>query len=164
MHHYLEHTRDPRGELSAAGKVLEPGGYLMIEMPDTASPLSRRLGRFWNPWFQPQHLHFVTCANLVAELGEAGMEVLSVERGPATTGADLACASLLALQAWAPPRPRPWLPPLSPGRRAKRMAILAAGLPLLGVALTVDNVRDALLRRPGSSKPSNAFRIVARRP
>jgi SAM-dependent methyltransferase len=163
MHHYLEHTRDPRAELSAATKVLEPGGYLMIEMPDTASALSRWLGRFWSPWFQPQHQHFVTCDNLVDELGEVGMDVLLVERGPATTGVDLTCAGLQALQAWAPPRPRPWLPPLSAGRRAKRMAIVTAGLPLLGTALIVDNVRDALLRRPGNPKPSNAFRVVARR-
>ena len=59
MHHYLEHTREPRRELAAAAKVLEPGGHLMIEVPDPASPWARRLGRCWSSWVQPQHLHFV---------------------------------------------------------------------------------------------------------
>ena len=40
MHHYLEHTRDPKRELAAVLDVLEPGGHLMIEVPDAEAPWS----------------------------------------------------------------------------------------------------------------------------
>jgi SAM-dependent methyltransferase len=163
MHHYLEHTRQPYRELAAAAKVLEPGGHLMIEVPDTASPWSRRLGRFWAPWFQPQHQHFVTCDNLTAALRDAGMEIVSVERGPATTGGELTFATLLALQHLVPHRWQPWLPAPSRSQRAKRAAILVASLPLVGVLAAVDTVRDAGLRRPDNPRPSDAYRVVARR-
>ena len=53
MHHYLEHTRDPRRELAAAALVVEPGGHLVIEGPDAEAPLARRLGRYWWQWGQP---------------------------------------------------------------------------------------------------------------
>jgi SAM-dependent methyltransferase len=164
MHHYLEHTREPRRELAAAVKVLEPGGYLMVEVPDPASPWSRRLGRYWVCWFQPQHQHFVTCHNLIAALQDSGLEVVSVERGPATTGGDLSFACLLALQERAPGAGLPWLPRPTPVQRVKRLAMLAVGGPLFGVLLMVDYMRDSRLRGPAKSKPSNAFRIVARRP
>ena len=64
MHHYLEHTRDPRAELDAAATVLEQGGYCRIEMP-APSTASLGSGGWWVPWFQPQHQHFMPAANLL---------------------------------------------------------------------------------------------------
>jgi SAM-dependent methyltransferase len=170
MHHYLEHTRDPRAELSAAAKALEPGGHLMIEGPDVECAWSRRLGRYWRCWFQPQHQHFVTCANLVAALEETGFDVVAVERGPAGEGMDLASAVTFWVSRTAPDPRSPWRPPPSPPRRARRMAgtarrlvVLAAAVPALVVAAALDTVKDAWLRRPGTTRPGNAYRVVARR-
>jgi SAM-dependent methyltransferase len=163
MHHYLEHTRDPRAELSAAAKVLEPGGYLMVEVPDTASPWSRRLGRFWNCWFQPQHQHFVTCDNLVAALPELGFEVLSVERGAASTGADLVIAPMLAANSVAPNPNLPWVPESSAVDRVKRLAAGSVGVVTSALLMPVEAAKEAYLHGPGADKPSNAFRVVARR-
>ena len=163
MHHYLEHTRDPRAELGAAARVLAPGGHLMIEVPDPASPWARRLGRYWRCWFQPQHQHLMPCENLVGALGQAGFQVVSVERGPATEGFDLATGVLFALNERVPNPDLPWLPPTSRRRRAARVAALAVGLPVVGAAALVDGVKDAGLRRPGVTAPGNAYRLVARR-
>ena len=163
MHHYLEHTRDPRKELAAAATVLEQGGHLMIEVPDTASPWSRRLGRYWRCWFQPQHQHFVTHDNMVAALGEAGFEVVSSERGPASEGFDLASAVYLALEERVHSPDLPWLPAPSAVYRAKRMALVTVALPLIALAGIPDMVKDGWHRRPGSTDIGNAYRIVARR-
>ena len=110
--------REPRRELAAAAKVLEPGGHLVVEVPDTASPWARRLGRWWYSWFQPQHQHFVTCENLVEALAGEGLEVVSVERGEANQGGDLYTAVVLGMQALAPSPHAPWLPPPTPGAPA----------------------------------------------
>jgi SAM-dependent methyltransferase len=163
MHHYLEHTRDPRLELAAAAKVLEPGGHLMIEVPDPSSPWSRRLGAHWRCWFQPQHQHFVRCENMVAALEEMAFEVVSVERGPATEGLDASSSVALAIDGLAPYPHTPWVDPPTGADRARRAAVIAAALPALLVAGVVDTVKDARLRRPGVTNPGNAYRVVARR-
>jgi SAM-dependent methyltransferase len=163
MHHYLEHTRDPRAELSAAAKALEPGGHLMIEGPDVECPWSRRLGRYWRCWFQPQHQHFVTCANLVTALEEKGFEVVAVERGPAGEGMDLTSAVTFWVSRTAPDPRSPWRLPPSPADRARRVAVLVAAVPALVLAAGLDTVKDAWLRRPGTTRPGNAYRVVARR-
>jgi trans-aconitate methyltransferase len=163
MHHYLEHTRDPRAELVAAAKVLEAGGYLMIEGPDIDCPWSRRLGRYWRCWFQPQHQHFVTCANLIAALDENGFDVVSVERGTASEGMDITSAVAFWVNRTAPDPRAVWLPPPSLAGRAKRLGVLAAAVPAVAVAALVDLVKDARLRRPGATTPGNAYRVVARR-
>ncbi|HEV3497727.1 MAG TPA: class I SAM-dependent methyltransferase, partial [Actinomycetes bacterium] len=163
MHHYLEHTRDPRRELAAAATVLRPGGYVMIETPDTASPWSRRLGRYWRCWFQPQHLHFVTHDNLVAALEQEGFEVVSSERGPASEGLDLSSAVFLAVDERLRSPDLPWLPRPSAAHRATRLVALTAALPVLALAAASDTIKEARYRRPGSTTPGNAYRVVARR-
>ncbi len=125
MHHYLEHTRDPRLELAAAAKALEPGGHLMIEGPDVDCPWSRRLGPYWRCWFQPQHQHFVTCDNLVAALEGSGFDVVAVERGPATEGMDITSAVTFWVNRTAPDPRSPWRPPPGPGGRVE--AVRRAG-------------------------------------
>jgi SAM-dependent methyltransferase len=163
MHHYLEHTRDPRRELAAAATVLQPGGHLMIEMPDPASPWSRRLGRYWWQWGQPQHQHFVTCEAMVAALEGAGFEVLSVERGEATFGGELFNAVGLVLQRLARSPHLPWLPAPSLAHRVARPVLFAAALPVMAATKVADGLKDARLRRPGSRTAGNAYRLIARR-
>jgi hypothetical protein len=163
MHHYLEHTRDPRLELAAAAKVLEPGGYLMIEVPDPSTPWSRRLGAHWRCWFQPQHQHFVRCENMVTALEDMAFEVVSVERGPATEGLDLVSSVALAVDGLAPYGPTPWIAPPNLAARLRRVAVMAAAAPALAAAAVVDAVKDARLRRPGTTASGNAYRVVARR-
>jgi SAM-dependent methyltransferase len=161
MHHYLEHTREPRRELGAAIGVLAPGGHLEIEVPDAECPWGRRLGRLWYQWAQPQHQHFVTCDNLVTELRHRGLEVLSVERGPATLSGDLMASVVLAMQSVSRSPHLPWLPPLSRAQRIWRGMVVTVGMPLLIAALVADRIKDA---RPDAEGIGNAYRVVARKP
>ncbi|HEY8527865.1 MAG TPA: class I SAM-dependent methyltransferase [Acidimicrobiales bacterium] len=163
MHHYLEHTRDPRLELETATKVLEPGGILEIEMPDPASPWTR-LGRWWLGWLQPQHLHLIPHDNLVEALRLAGFEVVATERATADDGGlDLFLTVFLAVDRLAPNPRLPWRPRPGVAYRAGRLALFAAATPALVAALTADVVKNAVVHRPGSRAPANAYRIVARR-
>jgi SAM-dependent methyltransferase len=163
MHHYLEHTKEPRRELEAVAKVLEPGGHFMIEMPDAESPWARRLGRFWWQWAQPQHQHIITCDELVSTLEESGFEILCVQRGEATMGGELFNTVAMVMQQIAPSPHLPWLPPPTFRQRLTRWATFLAALPAFAVTKVADEVKDARLRQPGSTMPGNAYRIVARR-
>jgi SAM-dependent methyltransferase len=161
MHHYLEHTDDPAVELDAARTALEPGGLLLIELPDASSWLGRRLGRYWAPWLQPQHLHFLTAERLQTMLAERGFTVLACQRSEPHQPAELLLALYLAVNQLAPPVDMPWSPPST--RRARWRRALALGLtaPLFIVAVTLDGLLGPILSRTGAS---NSFRVLARAP
>ncbi|MER7795198.1 class I SAM-dependent methyltransferase [Streptomyces sp. NPDC097640] len=162
MFHYLEHSTDPRGELRAARRALRPGGHLLIDVPDPESRFARLLGRWWLPWLQPQHLHFVPVANLRRELTGLGFTVVAEEHARPHDPVDLLGAVWLLLNAVAPPEDQPWLA-RPPGRlrRALRTATVLAGVPALLAAAALDH----LVIRPlaGRRHLSNAYRVVARR-
>jgi SAM-dependent methyltransferase len=161
LHHYLEHTRDPRAELAAVDEVLEPGGHLMIEVPDPEAPWARRLGRYWPHWGQPQHLHLMPCDNLADELTARGFQVLSVERATAMIPVDVTAALLMWVQSVSRPARAPWLPPPTPVDRLKRLAAITAVTPLVPLAHVVDRVDMVRTLQTGAA--SNVYRIVARK-
>jgi SAM-dependent methyltransferase len=161
MHHYLEHTRDPAEELAAAGKVLEPGGHLLIEVPDPECAYGRILGWMWGPWFQPQHQHFVSASNLATLLNEQGFTVVAEERGPAHQPVDLAFAALLLLNRVAGPPAKPWLAPRRLRARVGRAMCFPVLVPLVVVAFLIDRLIAPVVRRlPGGS---NTYRMLARK-
>jgi SAM-dependent methyltransferase len=160
MSHYLEHTLDPAAELAAANRVLASGGLLMIEVPDPESRLGALLGRFWFPWLQPQHLHFVSATNLDRLLRDAGFEAVRWHRGEAHLGGELMAAVYLALSSIAPPPRAPWHPAPGAADLVWRAMVLTAGLPLMGVARLFDAALSPVFRRAGWS---DTYRVVARK-
>ncbi|MFD8818382.1 class I SAM-dependent methyltransferase [Streptomyces sp. NPDC059627] len=162
MFHYLEHSTDPDRELRAAHETVRPGGHLLIEVPDPESRYARLLGRWWLPWLQPQHLHFIPVANLRARLTDLGFTVVAEQHAEAHDPVDLLAAVWLALDHTAPREDAPWLP-TPPGalRKTLRAALLIAGIP----ALIAGTLLDRFAVRPLSHRlrVSNAYRIVARR-
>ncbi|MFF7471948.1 methyltransferase domain-containing protein [Streptomyces sp. NPDC008092] len=162
MFHYLEHSTDPDRELRAAHEAVRPGGHLLIEVPDPESRYARLLGRWWLPWLQPQHLHFVPVANLRARLTDLGFTVVAEQHAEAHDPVDLLAAVWLALDHAAPREDAPWLPTPPGGlRKSLRAALLIAGIP----ALIAGTLLDRFAVRPFSHRlrVSNAYRIVARR-
>jgi len=161
MHHYLEHTLDPMAELDAAAVVLEPGGHLLIEVPDPDYPLARLFGNRWISWFQPQHLHFVSLANLKAALRERGFEPLLEETGAAHIPVDSSFWLYSSLDSLAPPQGLPWQPPATPARYAWRILVFSLFGPLLGVTLALDALLGLFLRR--SHLHGNTYRLLSKR-
>lgn len=162
MFHYLEHSTDPDRELRAAHRTVRPGGHLLIEVPDPESRYARLLGRWWLPWLQPQHLHFVPVANLRERLTRLGFTVVAEQHAEPHDPVDLLAAVWLALDHAAPRDDAPWLPgPPGALRGTLRGALLVAGIP----ALIVGTLLDRFAVRPLAHRlgVSNAYRIVARR-
>ncbi|WP_199548408.1 class I SAM-dependent methyltransferase [Streptomyces sp. N35] len=161
MFHVLEHTVDQRAELEAARKVLRSGGHLMIEVPDPESHFAKLLGTYWVPWFQPQHLHFVSIGNLNRALRDMGFTVVAVDRREPHIPFDMLGAFGLMLLRFLPFRNEPWLSK-KPGRNGTRLCKLffTLGVPFFPVLHFLDRALAPLLRRTGFS---NAYRVVARK-
>jgi SAM-dependent methyltransferase len=160
MSHYLEHTREPREEIAAAREALEPGGLLLIEVPDPASRIQHLLGRFWISWFQPQHQHYLSVENLGRILADEGFEPVRWLRGEAHLAVDFRFAVYLLLGRLSPAADLPWREPPSGFDRVAGAMVRAFGLPLLATAYLLDFALAPLFRRPGWS---NTYRVVARR-
>jgi SAM-dependent methyltransferase len=161
MHHYLEHTREPLAELDAAATVLDPGGWLLIEVPDPECSFGRWFGPLWGPWFQPQHQHFLSVRNLSDALARRGFTVVAEERGPAHIPADLAFSTLLLANRFAGPPRAPWREATGPAARARRAVCFPAVASLAVPAFVVDQLIAPLVRsRPGGP---NSYRILAQR-
>ncbi len=161
MHHYLEHTLDPRAELDAAAHVLAPGGMLQIEVPDPEYPLAALFGRRWASWFQPQHLHFVPLTNLRQALEERHFEVVRELRATANLSSDVAFWLYTILESLAPPVGMPWQPARTPLRTLWRIAVLSTVGPAFVLAFAADRLLDSWVRRFASR--SNTYRIIARK-
>ena len=162
MHHYLEHTRDPRIELDALAAVVKPGGYAEIEMPDVFSAYGRLFRSWWVPWFPPQHQHFLPAANLLCALTERGFRTVSIERGDAHAPVDLTFALIFLTTRLAPDPRLPWAPERT-GTWAKRRHELAWSRlfpPTAKVVSKGDVLLKQLLRRLDQT---NTYRIVARK-
>ncbi|MDX6739589.1 class I SAM-dependent methyltransferase [Actinocorallia sp. A-T 12471] len=157
MHHYLEHTTEPFAEIEAAARVLDPGGFLQIEVPDPESAFARLFGNHWFQWMQPQHLHMFPHANLAKAVTDAGFEVVEVVRSKADLGHDFVFASLVVLNAFGPKPSRPWAKPTLVGRLRHYAALLTA-VPTVAVAFVLDHTVRHLI--PGHT---NAYRLIARR-
>jgi SAM-dependent methyltransferase len=161
MHHYLEHTREPRAELDAAARVVSPGGLLLIEVPDPEWRLGRRLGRFWVPWLQPQHQHLVPIGALKLALVDRGFTPVAEHRAAAHQNNDFTGAAFLVMAALLPDVRSPWStrrPTI--GRRLQAAGAVLVGVPLITAGIAVDLVMKPIVRR---GTKGNAYRILARK-
>jgi SAM-dependent methyltransferase len=163
MFHYLEHTVDPLAEVDAAWRVLEPGGLLVIELPAPDCHQARWFGWAYGPWMQPQHLHLMPMATVVAVLERRGFEVLRTDRRGPFQPFDATWAAFQVLTRLVPGPDAPWTPPRSAAHRSGRFLGLAAGVPLLALGALVDRLVFAPLLRV-DDRLSSAFWVVARKP
>jgi SAM-dependent methyltransferase len=72
----LEHVPDPLATLRRARELLRPGGRLVLETQNVASPAARLLGRRWQHYKHAEHLYHFDPRTLRRALGQAGFELL----------------------------------------------------------------------------------------
>jgi SAM-dependent methyltransferase len=76
MWHFLEHDYDPPRSLRTAGRVLKPGGHLVIEVPRLDSLTCRLFGARWPGLQAPQHTVLFDRAHLLDFVRRAGFEIV----------------------------------------------------------------------------------------
>ncbi len=71
--HLIEHVADPLASLHELARLLNPGGRLYIETPNSAALARARFGIFWFANDAPRHLVLFTAENLCATARQAGL-------------------------------------------------------------------------------------------
>jgi len=74
----LEHTNEPRSNLTEAKRIIKPGGSLIVQLPNAASYQARFFGGDWFSLDAPRHRYHFTLALLDRLLAETGFEVYRV--------------------------------------------------------------------------------------
>lgn len=86
MNHLLEHVINPLTTLEKISKILKPGGYLIIETPNTASPDFHILKKYWGALHLPRHIHFFNEKTMRLMLDKSGFFLRKVTHTLMTTG------------------------------------------------------------------------------
>ena len=76
MWHVLEHLPDPWATLDAAAANLEPGGVIVIAVPNPQALGARVLGARWPHVDAPRHLFLIPAATLARRAEHAGLELV----------------------------------------------------------------------------------------
>jgi SAM-dependent methyltransferase len=161
MHHYLEHTLDPRVELDSAVTLLRPGGILMVEVPNPESWFGRIVGRWWFPWLQPQHLNFVTRANLMQALMHRGMRPVLEVRGESHIPVDFTFLVALPMLWFAPYPGMPWMSEdIDPAQQRRFERVLKLGPKLHKAVQPLEKLRTA---QAHLTDRGNTYRVLARK-
>lgn len=142
MNHVIEHVRSPLALFQKIFKVLEPGGIIYGQTPDSNCLEARLFGDRWTQWHLPQHLVVFDKNTMRRHAEQAGFEVVELSSSP--SAATQWAASLL----WA------WSNMVGREYRATREPLHAA-LTLLFAPLSVVQSKfgntshmDFVLRKP----------------
>lgn len=78
----LEHSCDPAGELEEVGRILKPGGYLFMTIPDAGSLPARLMGSRWYGFKSAaEHNFFFSKETLGRMLSRKGFGLVEFRRG-----------------------------------------------------------------------------------
>lgn len=69
----LEHVYSPAETLAEIARLLKPGGWLVMSLPNPESWERAWFGRYWAGWEVPRHFHLFTRAVLKRYLQDAGL-------------------------------------------------------------------------------------------
>ena len=76
MWDYIEHATDPRGDVEAAFRLLQPGGVLALSTGDVDSLAARISGRRWHLLTPRHHNYYFSAGTLDRLLESVGYELL----------------------------------------------------------------------------------------
>jgi hypothetical protein len=151
--HSLEHLREPGAAVEHAAGLLEPGGVMLIAMPNPGSIQARVFGDRWLALDLPRHLVHVPASTLLARLRALGLRPSRVSY---LRGGQVVFGWLHGIVGTLPThpdlydairRPEARREALSPGRRFLTLAAAVLALPLAAACAGI----EVLLRRGGTT-------------
>jgi SAM-dependent methyltransferase len=78
----LEHSFDPVAELKAANRILKPGGYLFLTLPNAGSLIARLFGRHWFGFKKvAEHNYFFSEKTLALLLEQTDFQMMDTRQG-----------------------------------------------------------------------------------
>ena len=138
MHHVLEHLPDPVAGLARCRQLLEPGGQLLVSVPNIDSLEARIFSRRWIGLDIPRHLTHFSRSTLTELLERSGFQIVNAR--PAMCASFLSESTLLSF----PRRVRRRLLGSKTGRLLYFLLVLPASISYL---LGNDPVLEVLSRR-----------------
>lgn len=150
--HSLEHLPNPGEAIAEAARLLDPGGVVIVAIPNTDSLQARAFGDRWLHLDLPRHLNHLAARSLTAGMEAVGFEV---ERVSYLRGGQLVIGWLDGLVKLLPGdlnlyqalrRPAAQSARLGAGRR---LASIAAGVVLLPIA-AICTIAEVAARRGGT--------------
>jgi SAM-dependent methyltransferase len=151
--HSLEHLRDAGAVFDHACSLLEPGGVLVVALPNPASMQARAFGDRWLALDLPRHLIHVPAATLASRLERTRMRI---ERRSGWRGGQVMFGWLHGMVATLPGHPDLYAAIRREQARGKptpagvRAATLAAGVVLSPLAAAA-TVAELVARRSGTT-------------
>ena len=142
--HSLEHLPEPGAAIDRAADLLEPGGVLMVAVPNSASLQARAFGGRWFHLDHPRHLVHLSASVLTERLERLGLRIARVSHwrgGQALFGWLHGLVGSLSGTGDlydAIRRPAARSAPLTPRRRAVALAAGAILFPVAAVATVVE--------------------------
>lgn len=150
--HSLEHVPTPLRSLRAAARLLQPGGVLIVAVPNHASLQAHAFGRRWLHLDIPRHLVHIPAPRLITAIGDLGLDV---ERASYYRGGNVVFGWLHGLVGTVAPgadlydairKPEARSRPMTPG---KRWLTIVLGCLLLPAAVAT-SIIEILARRGGT--------------
>lgn len=80
----LEHLDSPVEDLRRCHRLLKPGGYLFLTIPNLEGWERRVFGRYWLGWELPRHLYLFPRKVMKTILGELDFRVAGLEGSPSS--------------------------------------------------------------------------------
>lgn len=77
--HVLEHIADPVQALRRMASVIQPGGFVVVEVPNAGSAAAARHGAGWQPLDLPYHVGHHCPSSLTRAFKRAGLQVTQVD-------------------------------------------------------------------------------------
>jgi 2-polyprenyl-3-methyl-5-hydroxy-6-metoxy-1,4-benzoquinol methylase len=83
--HVIEHVADPREFLVVSRELLNEDGIIVLDTPNTDSPLRKLFGRHWGGWHTPRHWYLFDPATITELARQCELSVVKIYQMPINT-------------------------------------------------------------------------------